>query len=349
MLDPEQNREFRDHYLDVAFDLSQVMFITTANVLDTIPPALRDRMEIIELSSYTEAEKIEIAEGYLLPRQIKENGLLEEEVQFRQDALREIVQGYTREAGVRGMERQIGKACRKLAAQVAAGTAPETTVIDAGNLVEYLGKRTVHREEIVERTEAPGVAVGLAWTAVGGDIMFFEATSAPGDRGFTITGQLGDVMKESAQAALSYVRSRADVLGIDAELFRTSDIHLHIPAGAIPKDGPSAGITMATALTSLFLKKPVRPYLGMTGEITLRGRVLPIGGLKEKVLAAARFGIKTVVIPKLNEADLDEVPDAVRESLEFVLVDNVDEVLHAALGIKVGPASNGAEPLPTVG
>ncbi len=241
VLDPEQNREFRDHYLDVPFDLSQVMFITTANLLDTIPPALRDRMEIIDLSSYTEEEKVKIAQGYLLPRQVKENGLRPEEVVFTEEALREIVQGYTREAGVRGMERQIGKACRKLASQVAAGDAPETTVIDSDNLVDFLGRRTVHSEEIVERTEAPGVAIGLAWTAVGGDIMFFEATRVPGDKGFMLTGQLGDVMKESAQAALSYVRSRADVLGIDPEVFRTSDLHLHIPAGAIPKDGPQRG------------------------------------------------------------------------------------------------------------
>ena len=335
VLDPEQNREFRDHYLDVPFDLSQVMFITTANMLDTIPPALRDRMEIIELNSYTEEEKVQIAQGYLIPRQIKENGLRDQEVEFTEAALREIVQGYTREAGVRGMERQIGKACRKLASQVAAGEAPETTVIDADNIVAFLGRRTVHREEIVERTEAPGVAVGLAWTAVGGDIMFFEATRAPGDKGFTLTGQLGDVMKESAQAALSYVRNRADVLGIDPEVFRTSDIHLHIPAGAIPKDGPSAGITMATCLASLLLKKPVRPYLAMTGEITLRGRVLPIGGLKEKVLAAARFGIKTVILPKQNEADLDDVPEAVRSTMEFIPVDTVDEVFDAALGISM--------------
>ncbi len=335
VLDPEQNREFRDHYLDVPFDLSQVMFITTANMLDTIPPALRDRMEIIELNSYTEEEKVKIAQGYLIPRQIKENGLRDQEVEFTEAALREIVQGYTREAGVRGMERQIGKACRKLASQVAAGEAPETTVIDADNIVAFLGRRTVHREEIVERTEAPGVAVGLAWTAVGGDIMFFEATRVPGDKGFTLTGQLGDVMKESAQAALSYVRNRADVLGIDPEVFRTSDIHLHIPAGAIPKDGPSAGITMATCLASLLLKKPVRPYLAMTGEITLRGRVLPIGGLKEKVLAAARFGIKTVILPKQNEADLDDVPEAVRSTMEFIPVDSVDEVFDAALGINM--------------
>ena len=333
VLDPEQNREFRDHYLDVPFDLSQVMFITTANVLDTIPPALRDRMEIIQLSSYTEEEKIRIAQGYLIPRQIKENGLRSTEIEFAEDGLREIVQGYTREAGVRGIERQIGKICRKVAALVAADKSDGNIVITPENLTEYLGKRTVHSEEIAERTEAPGVAIGLAWTATGGDIMFFEATRAPGDKGFTLTGQLGDVMKESAQAALSYVRSRATELNIDPDLIKNSDIHLHIPAGAIPKDGPSAGITMATALSSLLLQKPIRPFLGMTGEITLRGRVLPVGGIKEKVLAAARHGLKTLILPKQNEADIEDVPEAVRQTLEFILVDTVDEVLTAAFEI----------------
>ena len=333
VLDPEQNREFRDHYLDVPFDLSQVMFITTANVLDTIPPALRDRMEIIQLSSYTEAEKVQIALGYLIPRQVKENGLRRTEIELVEPALREIVQGYTREAGVRGLERQIGKICRKVAATVAAGEADEMTEITPDNIVDFLGKRTVHGEEIAERTEAPGVAVGLAWTATGGDIMFFEATRSPGDKGFTLTGQLGDVMKESAQAALSYVRSRAAELGIEQELIKTSDIHLHIPAGAIPKDGPSAGITMATALSSLLLQRPIRPFLGMTGEITLRGRVLPVGGIKEKVLAAARHGLTTLILPKQNEADLEDVPSAVREKLVFILVDTVDEVLDAAFEI----------------
>ncbi|MCX6044499.1 MAG: endopeptidase La [Chloroflexi bacterium] len=331
VLDPEQNREFRDHYLDVPFDLSQVMFITTANVLDTIPPPLRDRMEIIELSSYTDAEKIKIVQGYLIPRQVKENGLRIEEVKFTEAALREIIQGYTREAGVRSLERSIGKICRKLAAKVAAGGAGEQTIIDAADVVVYLGKREVYSEEIVERTEMPGVAIGLAWTATGGDIMFFEATKVPGAKGFTLTGQLGDVMKESAQAALSYVRNRAASLGIEPDFFTNTDIHLHIPAGAIPKDGPSAGITMATALASLLTGKPVLPYMAMTGEITLRGKVLPIGGIKEKVLAAARFGLKTIILPKRNEADLDDIPETVRKEMKFVLVDTVDEVLKAAL------------------
>lgn len=331
VLDPEQNREFRDHYLDVAYDLSQVMFITTANILDTIPGPLRDRMEIIELSSYTEDEKLQIARGYLIPRQIRENGLRQEEINFSDDALRETIQGYTREAGVRGLERQIGKICRKIAAKVAAGNSGGLIVVDKTNVSQFLGKREIHPDEVVERAEMPGVAVGLAWTATGGDIMFFEATKSPGDKGFTLTGQLGDVMKESAQAALSYVRSRASALNIDPDTFRKSDIHLHIPAGAIPKDGPSAGITMSTALVSLLTGKPLRPKVGMTGEITLRGKVLPIGGVKEKVLAAVRFGLETIILPKHNEADLEDVPASVREKLKFILVDTVDEVWAAAI------------------
>jgi len=331
VLDPEQNREFRDHYLDVPFDLSQVMFVTTANVLDTIPGPLQDRMEIIQLSSYTEDEKVKIVQGYLIPRQIKENGLTLDEVEFTEGALREMVQGYTREAGVRNLEREIGKVCRKIAAKVAAGEVSEKYLITENDLFVYLGRRRFHKEEIAERTEMPGVAIGLAWTVTGGDMLFLEATRVPGDKGFTLTGQLGDVMKESAQAALSYIRNRAVSLGIDPEIFRRSDIHLHIPAGAIPKDGPSAGITMATALASLLTGRPIKPELGMTGEITLRGKVLPVGGIKEKILAAARFGLKTIILPKHNEADLDDVPQVVRNEMNFILVDTVDEVLAAAL------------------
>ncbi|MEM7536558.1 MAG: endopeptidase La [Chloroflexota bacterium] len=331
VLDPEQNREFRDHYLDVSFDLSQVFFITTANLLDPIPGPLRDRMEIINLSSYTEDEKVKIAEGYLIPRQIKENGLRDNELEMPEDSLREIIDGYTRESGVRNLERELGKICRKIAAKVAAGIAPKDSEITQKKIIDYLGKRKIYGEEVNERTEMPGVAVGLAWTATGGDIMFFEATRVPGEKGFAVTGQLGDVMKESAQAALSYVRNRADKLGIEDDVFRKSDIHMHIPAGSIPKDGPSAGITMATALASLFSGRPVRPNLGMTGEITLRGKVLPIGGLKEKVIAAARYGINTVIIPKRNEPDLDDVPESVRERMTFIFADTVDEVLDAAL------------------
>jgi len=347
VLDPEQNREFRDHYLDVAFDLSQVMFITTANVLDTIPSPLHDRMEIIELSSYTEDEKVQIAQGYLIPRQIRENGLRVSEINFTEDALRETIQGYTREAGVRNLERQIGKICRKIAAKVAVGSGDGSIVVEKAKLGQFLGKREIHAEELIERVEQPGVAVGLAWTATGGDIMFFEATKSPGDKGFTLTGQLGDVMKESAQAALSYVRSRASALNIDPDTFRKSDIHLHIPAGAIPKDGPSAGITMATALVSLLTGKPLRPKLGMTGEITLRGKVLPIGGVKEKVLAAARFGLETVILPKHNEADLDDVPATVREKLNFILVDTVDEVWAAAISADLNEGDRKGEMMTT--
>jgi ATP-dependent Lon protease len=333
VLDPEQNREFRDHYLDVPFDLSQVIFITTANVLDTIPPALHDRMEIIELSSYTEAEKVKIAQGYLIPRQLRENGLRSDEIEFTAAALSELIQGYTREAGVRSLERTIGKVCRKAATKIAAGE-KDKHIIDSDDVVTYLGKRSIHSEETAERVQMPGVAIGLVWTMTGGDITFFEATRVTGSKGFLLTGQLGDVMKESAQAALSYVRSRAEQLQIDPDFFAKSDIHLHIPAGAIPKDGPSAGITMATALASLLTGHPVRPNLGMTGEITLRGKVLPIGGIKEKVLAAARFGLNTVILPRRNEADLDDVPESVRQTMKFILVDTVDEVLDAALGIK---------------
>ncbi len=343
VLDPEQNREFRDHYLDVAFDLSQVFFITTANVLDTVPPALRDRMEIIELSSYTEVEKVRIAQEYLIPRQVKENGLRPGEVIFTDAALREIIAGYTREAGVRSLERHIGKICRKVAARVAAQGSSSVTV-DGGSVTTWLGKHEIHDEELTERTEIPGVAIGLAWTATGGDIMFFEATRMPGDKGFTLTGQLGDVMKESAQAALSFVRNRAQQLGFApdafAELFRKSDIHLHIPAGAIPKDGPSAGITMATALAGLLTGRSVKPNLGMTGEITLRGKVLPIGGIKEKVLAAARFGLTTVILPRRNEADLEDVPEEIRKGMTFILVDTMDEVLEHALAEKAPPAAD---------
>ncbi|MBE2236876.1 MAG: endopeptidase La [Caldilineaceae bacterium] len=331
VLDPEQNREFRDHYLDVPFDLSQVLFVTTANLLDTIPPALRDRMEIIQLSSYTEDEKVNIAKGYLVPRQIKENGLRPSEVKLADDALREIIQGYTREAGVRNLERQIGKVCRKIAAGVAAGEIKRGRTVKRKDVTIYLGKRRFFDEEIEERLENPGVAIGLVWTEAGGDITFFEATRVPGAKGYTLTGQLGEVMKESAQAALSYVRNRAESLGIDPEFFNHSDLHLHIPEGAIPKDGPSAGITMATALASLLTNRPVRPKLGMTGEITLRGKVLPIGGVKEKVLAAARYGLDTVILPRRNESDLEELPEAVRKQMKFVFVNTVDEVLVAAL------------------
>jgi ATP-dependent Lon protease len=337
VLDPEQNREFRDHYLDVPFDLSQVMFVTTANVLDTIPAPLRDRMEVLQLSGYTEDEKLSIAKGYLIPRQIRENGLKPEEIAFEDAALQRIIREYTREAGVRELERQIGTICRKVAAQVAEG-ATEPVMVTEQVAVDYLGKPS-YFYEAAERTQVPGVVTGLAWTPTGGDILFIEATKMKGNKGFTITGQLGDVMRESAQAALSYVRSNAKELGIDEESFANLDIHLHVPAGAIPKDGPSAGVAMATALASLMKGEPVNSELGMTGEITLRGQVLPVGGIKEKVLAAHRAGLKIVSLPRRNEKDLDELPEDVKSEMKFILVDRVEQVFEAAFGNSEGSES----------
>ena len=356
VLDPEQNREFRDHYLDVPFDLSEVMFITTANILDPIPGPLRDRMEIIQLSSYTEDEKVKIAQQYLVLRQIKENGLRPREITFDDQALRKIVHNYTREAGVRNLEREVGKICRKVAANIAASRPPESDMssgadpgppvqITEESLGEYLGKRRFQRDEIAERTRMPGVAIGLSWTMTGGAILFFEATKMPGKKGFVLTGQLGDVMKESAQAALSYVRSRATTLQIAPDFFENMDLHLHIPEGALPKDGPSAGVTMVTALASLLTTRPVHANIGMTGEVTLRGKVLRIGGLKEKVLAAARAGLDTIIMPADNEADLEDVPENVRETMTFIPVETVDEVLEAALQEAVAPPHGTQLPL----
>jgi ATP-dependent Lon protease len=329
VLDPEQNREFRDHYLDVPFDLSQVIFICTANYLEAIPGPLRDRMEVIQLSGYTDLEKISIAQGYLIPRQIKENGLHHDEVKFTDAALTQMIRDYTREAGVRHLEREIGRVCRKLATKIAEGTTTHVTV-DAPEVVGYLGKPRFYGE-IAERMRLPGVATGLAWTPVGGEIMFIEATQMPGAHGFQLTGQLGDVMRESAQAALSYVRSRADQLGVATDYFAKHDLHLHVPAGAVPKDGPSAGVTMASALVSLLTGRMVRNDLAMTGEVTLRGQVLPVGGIKEKVLAAHRAGLKTIILPNRNEKDLEDLPQEVRDSMQFVLVEKVDQVFEAAL------------------
>jgi ATP-dependent Lon protease len=331
VLDPEQNVEFRDHYLEVAYDLSQVMFITTANWIDNIPGPLRDRMEIIRLSGYTEGEKIEIAKGYLIPRQLRENSLREGELKFTDEALKEIIHSYTREAGVRNLEREIGAVGRKVVTRIAEGKLDPVDITP--ELVrEYLGRpRFYDTEEIATRTSMPGVATGLAWTPTGGDVLFIEATSMPGNKGFQLTGSLGNVMKESARAALSFVRSRTDKLGLDQEFFTQSDLHLHVPAGAQPKDGPSAGVTMATALVSLASGRLVRPEVAMTGEITLRGQVMPVGGIKEKVLAAHRLGLKTVILPSRNEADLEDLPDDVRQAMHFVFVDTVEEALEAAL------------------
>jgi ATP-dependent Lon protease len=334
VLDPEQNSTFRDHYLDVPFDLSRVMFITTANVLDPVPGPLRDRMEIIELAGYTEDEKLEIAKRHICPRQAAEHGLaLGQDVTFTDEALRLVARSYTREAGVRSLEREVAALCRKVARRRAEGDASPVT-IDPERVAAFLGApRFLPEEEIAERARTPGVAVGLAWTPVGGDVLFVEASKMPGGgKSLTLTGQLGDVMKESAQAAVSWVRAHAAELGIQPHFWTRYDLHVHVPAGAIPKDGPSAGVTLATALVSLLLDQPVRPGLAMTGEITLAGRVLPVGGIKEKVLAAHRAGLTTVVLPRRNERQLlEDVPPEVRAQLEIHLVSSVAEVLQVAL------------------
>ena len=334
VLDPEQNSTFRDHYLDVPFDLSNVMFVTTGNTLDTIPGPLLDRMEIIQLAGYTEEEKLEIAKRYLVPRQIERNGLKKSWISFSDAALRTVIRHYTREAGVRNLEREIGTVCRKIARKAAEssnGKPPRTTISDP-RVRELLG-RPPFISETKRRTRGPGVATGLAWTPVGGVVLFIEATAYAGKGKLIITGQLGDVMRESAQAALSYVRSHLPELapGVDLEWFAEHDIHIHIPAGATPKDGPSAGITMATALVSLISGRPVRDDLAMTGEITLTGQVLPIGGLKEKALAAQRNEITTIIAPALNERDIEDIPEHLRNDLEFVFVEEIGEVLSVAL------------------
>ena len=331
VLDPEQNREFRDHYLEVAYDLSQVMFITTANWLETIPAPLLDRMEVIRLSGYTESEKIAIAKGYLIPRQIRENGLKKSEISFSDASLRRIIRSHTREAGVRNLEREIGRICRGVATRIAEGTAKRLKITEP-RVREFLKKpRFFGTEELVERTSIPGVATGLAYTMAGGDVLFIEATAMPGNKQFQLTGSLGQIMQESAQAALSYVRSASDRHSIEEGFWSEHDIHLHVPTGAQPKDGPSAGVTMAVALTSLATGRPVRAEVGMTGEVTLRGTILPIGGVKEKVLAAHRAGLKMVMLPKRNEIDLEDVPDEVRKDIEFVYIDTIDEAIETAL------------------
>jgi ATP-dependent Lon protease len=333
VLDPEQNHEFRDHYLDAPFDLSQVLFITTANELDPIPLPLRDRMEIIHLSGYTEQEKLRIALDYLIPRQRRENLLREGELEIAQEAVATIIRDYTREAGVRGLEREIGKIARKIATRLAEGLTPAPSVPPA-SLSELLGHpRFGYREEITDRTDRPGVATGLSVTPFGGDVLFVEAAQLPGGKGFQYTGQLGEVMQESARAAFSYIRSQAEQLGIEDKQFETHEFHLHVPAGAVPKDGPSAGVTMATALASLLSGRPVRKNVAMTGEITLRGQVLPVGGVKDKILAAHRFGVDTVILPRRNAADLEDVPEEVRGVMHFVLAQDVNEVLAAALDV----------------
>ncbi|HXN67369.1 MAG TPA: endopeptidase La [Bradyrhizobium sp.] len=329
VLDPEQNSTFRDNYLGVPFDLSRVVFVATANMLDTIPGPLQDRMEIISLPGYTEDEKLEIARRYLVRRQIEANGLKPEQAEIEIDALRLMIKGYTREAGVRALEREIGKALRHAAVEIAEGTSSKVT-ISANDLTAVLGQPRFEGE-IAMRTSVPGVATGLAWTPVGGDILFIEATRIPGKGGLILTGQLGDVMRESVQAALTLVKSRAAQLGIDPALFEKSDIHVHVPAGATPKDGPSAGVAMFTALTSLLTSRTVRSDTAMTGEISLRGLVLPVGGIKEKVVAAAAAGLTRVMLPARNRRDFDDIPQGAREQLQFIWLERVDDAVAEAL------------------
>ncbi len=329
VLDPEQNHSFQDHYLDVSFDLSKVMFITTANILDTIPPALRDRMEVLQLLGYTEDEKIKIAQRYLVPRQREANGLKAKQVSFTKGAIRHVISGYTREAGLRNLEREIATICRGVASKIASEEA-ESASIRVDDVAKYLGP-VRFTKEVKSRVQTPGVATGLAWTPTGGEILFIEATAMKGKKNLTLTGQLGDVMKESATAALSFIRSHAKALGISEDFFEDTDIHIHVPAGAIPKDGPSAGVTMLTALASLLTGKRIRKNLAMTGEITLRGQVLPVGGIKEKVLAAHRAGIKTVILPKQNEKDLEEISEKVQEEIAFHFVDKMLDVIKLAM------------------
>jgi ATP-dependent Lon protease len=340
-LDPEQNSSFRDNYLDVTFDLSKVLFITTANMLDPIAEPLRDRMEIIELQGYTEEEKVHIAFKYLIPRQIDENGITPEQIEFPEEAVRYIIRHYTREAGVRNLERTIGTICRKQARRLAEGK-HEKLIVNKETIQEFLGGIKIRSEgEIAERTERPGVAVGLAWTPAGGDVLFVEANAMKGKGGFTMTGQIGQVMQESMQAALTWVRSNADRLSVAEDFFANHDIHIHVPAGAIPKDGPSAGVTMATALVSLLTKQRITPLVAMTGEITLSGNVLPVGGIKEKVLAAKRAGVRDVILPAENKMNVEEdlTPEQL-ENLNVHYVKTIDEALRVSLPqVAEGPAA----------
>ncbi len=346
VLDPEQNKDFRDNYLDVPFDLSKVMFITTANTLDTIPPALRDRMEVLNLSGYTEAEKVHIAQRFLIPKQLAAHGLRPDEVTLAEDAIRVIIRDYTREAGVRNLEREIASVMRRVVAEIAVGKRVKKAV-DIRRVRAALGKRR-HFDDVAERIDRPGVATGLVWTPTGGEIIFVEAALTPGKGELRLTGQLGDVMKESAAAALSYLKARAAELGIDPTIFDKNDIHVHVPAGAQPKEGPSAGLSLLVAIASILTGRPARDDMAMTGEITLRGRVLPIGGVKEKVLGAHRAGIRTVILPKRNDADLDDIPADLRRQMRFILVETIEEVLKEALsehgvhGVKTNANGDGA-------
>jgi ATP-dependent Lon protease len=331
VLDPEQNVAFRDHYLDVPFDLSEVLFITTANVLDPVPPALRDRMEVLEIPGYTEEEKLAIARDHLVQKQVRNHGLTPEQLHIGDDALRAVIRGYTREAGVRNLERELGALCRKAARRRAEGDETSLT-ITPNVVVEMLGAPKFLDEEMEERTREPGVAIGLAWTPAGGDVLFIEASRMAGSGSLTLTGSLGEVMKESARAALSWFRAHAAAYGADPDFFKSSEIHLHVPSGAIPKDGPSAGVTIVTALASELTRRSVRGDIAMTGEITLSGRVLPVGGIKEKVLAARRVGLREVILPRQNEKNVKEdLTEELRQDLTIHFVQTIDEVLLLAL------------------
>jgi ATP-dependent Lon protease len=329
VLDPEQNFAFSDHYLEISFDLSNVMFITTANVMHTVPPALQDRMEVLELPGYTELEKLNIAKQFLIPKQLKEHGLTKGMLRISDKAIETVIRNYTREAGLRNLEREIGTICRKAARRIAEGETKKVSV-KPSDLQDMLGVPKF-RFELAGLEDAVGVATGLAVTPTGGDVLFVEASLMPGKGNLTLTGHLGDVMQESARAALTYARSQAKSLGITSDFYAKNDVHIHVPAGAIPKDGPSAGITMAVALVSAATVRPVRRDVGMTGEITLHGKVLPIGGVKEKVLAGHRAGVREIIMPKENEKDLVDVPDSVKADLTFVFVDHVGEVLKETL------------------
>jgi len=339
VLDPAQNHTFTDHYLDVPFDLSKVLFIATSNSMDPVPGPLRDRMEVIEIPGYTQNDKLHIAKTYLVPRQLEANGLNPKQAKFADPALKDIIESYTREAGVRNLERSIGSVARAIAAEIVSGTSEKVNV-DRPYVEKTLGPRRFE-PELAQRTSIPGVATGMAYTPVGGEILFIESSRIPGRGNITLTGQIGDVMKESATAAFTLIRSRAEQMGIDAKMLAESDIHIHVPAGAIPKDGPSAGTAMFTSLASLMLNRPVRPDVAMTGEITLRGLVLPIGGLKEKTLAALRAGIREVIVPKRNEKDMPDLPQEVKDHLKFHFVSNVDEVLKIAVDASAGKPANG--------
>lgn len=329
VLDPEQNNTFTDHFLEIPFDLSKVMFITTANSTDTIPRPLLDRMEIVEVPGYTEEEKVKISQRYLIPKKTKEHGLKKENIKISEKALHDLINYYTRESGVRNLEREIANLCRKVARKIVTNKAKSYT-ITPGNLEKYLGKKRYHYD-IVEGENQVGVTTGLAWTIVGGDTLQIETTAVAGSGKLVLTGQLGDVMQESAKAGISYIRSVADKLNIEEDFYKKYDLHVHIPEGAVPKDGPSAGVTMCTAVISTLTNTPVRRDVAMTGEITLRGKVLPVGGIREKVLAAHRAGIKKVLLPRENERDISEIPNAVRKQLEFVLIDDVSKALEEAM------------------